>query len=140
MKTAILTLVIAAMALAGGVAPTSCHYTDALAVYRGLSAVGYGDATVGIAELPDVGTMDYFVVFQVPCYDQYDRMFAAMIAVATVSEETNWTSGYVHVVFSDGAVSYTTSDARWLINNFSQSWSDQYLMNWLESHCTVTQL
>jgi hypothetical protein len=135
-------LIIVSLAMAGGVAEGTAHYNDALLCYRNISLVGYPDVTVAIGRLDGgaSGTMDYAFMYGVDAYGQSSRVIAVLVAVAIVSENTTWSSGYCHVMFDDCIMSFSTADCRWLNDNFQDTWSDATFQNWLNSHGVVTPL
>jgi hypothetical protein len=121
-----------------GVGADTAHEPDAAFCYYLLSSVGYDDATVFIGSLPNRYTVDYFVGYDMPSGNNMERFIAAIVAVAQTSAVTDWTSGNLHVIFSDGAISMTTADVRWIASNYNAFTADD-LMDWVAIHSVTTE-
>ena len=133
MKKIIAILVLLVSLSFADVSPETLYSSDAymfdLLIY---SAMPYPECVVMIYRHTDNGSLNYMAMWPASA-NANDAMIATFMAAAYTSEETSWSSNRVYVVIlNDGMYSMSTSDARYLVNNYERrndSWAANYLIN-----------
>lgn len=119
----------------------SYHYNDACMVAGLVQELGFSASSFNVSILPveDLG-VSYFIAWIDDYYSGNDadveRVSAGVIAAAVVSRETNWSSTYVCVGFTNKMFIMTTQSARYLQGNIN-SMSDYQITNYITNNIMV---
>lgn len=133
MKKAMILLFLVSTLAVSGVLSGSLYRSDAQSVNDAIVSTGFScNVKIVLAD----GNYNYVVGFQ-SYFDRSDggglsRFLSAVVAVALVSADANWRSGYLITVFEDTTFMIETSKCRYLNNNYQNMTNTQlenYLLN-----------
>jgi hypothetical protein len=130
MRHALALLLLITVALSAQVMEDSQHYRDASTLY-GL-IVGQGYPCVVSIQPNNSGVPNYFVYFNrnLSGSGGLERFLNAVVATSMVSSTATWSSNALLVMFNDTWLTISTSDCRYLNNNYTHMTETQ-LENWI---------